>query len=494
VGRTATGLDAVDKILGEQQDFFPRLEVFPDLSGEEVERFVALGQRGIARQRAGDPDAAEAAFRAQAAVYPPNPGPYLSLAMLAASRGAEKAALEHIRAAVVRGFADLGALARSEVWSHLKGHPKFLTLEDAVPRLRETDETWAGWGAFYTVRPPADAGSVVREHQRRRSAIERMAPALGPRHAGLWNRLIDRAAAALLEAYVAETPDAADLGTALERLQSLYAGGSILRWERLPADAARRLGRVASLSLARFPDSGQRAGALVFRALVLNAERGPQGALGSAAIDGIRASLEEVLAHHADSPFAATAAEGSVRVELEAGQPGRAASAYRTFLARNAANPTLLASVRESLGLLALEAGGLPEFHAPALHGEALDREALRGQVVVVDFWATWCGQCLEELPTLRRIAERFGGDVMVVGVNLDHADEMSPEELVAWVAQQRVPGRQLHDGLGWDSELVRAFGVREIPFTAVFSPAGDLLAAGARGKRLERVVEAARR
>jgi len=486
-------MDAVDRILGEQQDFFPRLEIFPDLADDEVARFVALGQRGVERQREADPNAAEAAFRAQAAIYPPNPEPYVSLAMLAASRRADREALEHIRAAVVRGFEDLGALARSEVWSHLDSHPKFLTLVDAAPRLLEAADSWAGWEAFYTIRPPASADSVAREHERKRAAIARMAPALGSRHVGLWNRLIDRAAAALLEAYVAEAPAAADLGAALERLQDLYAGGSILRWDRLPAEAARRLERVASLVLERFADSGPRAGALVLRALALNAEREPGGALGPAALDGIRASLDEVLEHHADSPFAAIAAEGRVRIELEAGQSGRAATVYRRFLSRNAANAPLLASVREALGPLALEAGGLPAFHAPALLGGAVDREALLGRVVVVDFWATWCGPCVEELPTLRRIAEQFGDDVTVVGVNLNHADEMSSEDLATWVAQQKVPGRQIRDGLGWDSELVRAFGVREIPFTAVFAANGDLRAVGARGKRLERAVEAAR-
>jgi hypothetical protein len=103
-------------------------------------------------------------------------------------------------------------------------------------------------------------------------------------------------------------------------------------------------------------------------------------------------------------------------------------------------------------------------------------------------------GPCREQFPTLRRLGETFGDDVTLIGVNLDHAEEMSEEQLAEWVAREQVPGRQIHDGLGWDSELVRQFGVREIPFTVVADAAGEVLAVGAHGKQLLRVVQAARK
>ncbi len=494
MGRTASGLDETERLLGEQQDFFPLLEVFPELSDSEVERFAELGRQGVERQRAGELDGAEAAFRAQAAIYAPNPEPFVSLAQLAASRRANEEALEHARAAVERGFHDLDALARSEVWSRLKNHPKFVLLIDSLPRLREAEEAFAGWEAFYTDRPPESAAVVVRRRGLRSAELARMAPALGVRPTARWTRLIDRASAAALEAYVLARPEAQDLALALDALEDIYAGGTILRWARLSSDVARRTERVVSLSLERSPQGDRRAGTLVLRALALNARRDERGAFLPGTIEGIRTALDEVLERHADAPFAAVAAEGRVRIEFDARQPARAAAVYRSFVARNAARPTLLAAVRDALGLLALEAGGLPEFRGPTLDGTIVDRDALRGRIVVLDFWATWCAPCVEGLSTMRRIAERHGEDVLLLSVNLDHADEMSREQLARWVAEHRLPGIQLHDGQGWESDLVRTFGVREIPFTAVFTSHGDLVVAGAQGKRLERAIELARR
>ncbi len=493
MGRTRAGFDAVESIVAEQQDFLPQLALFPALSDEDVKRFVALGERGLSRQREGEPEQAEAAFRAQAAIYAPNPGPYVSLAMLAASRGDDKAALEHIHAAVVRGFSDLGAVGRSEVWSRLRNAPRFLILQDALPKLLDDERAWAGWGAFYTDRSPADAASVGRALGEKHAALERMAPALGERPLRLWNRLIDRSAAALFEAYATQHAEATDVGDALDRLLALYAGDSTRSWQRLPAETATRLGTIASLVLERFPSQERRAGGLLFRALSLWAVRDARGALAAGTLDAIRVSLDEVLDRFADSPFADTAAEGRVRVELDAGYPGRAAAVYRALPARLAATPALPGKVRDALGVLALTLGGVPEFRAQALDGTVVDRAALAGKIVVWDFWATWCQPCREQFPTLQRLDEKFGGDVALIGVSLDHADEMSDEQLGEWIEREKLPGRQIHDGLGWDSEIVRAFGVREIPFTVIADANGEVLAIGAQGKQLLRAVEAAR-
>lgn len=70
----------------------------------------------------------------------------------------------------------------------------------------------------------------------------------------------------------------------------------------------------------------------------------------------------------------------------------------------------------------ALEAGApLPALSLPSLKGEAVSLDAFRDQVVLVNFWATWCGPCRQELPVLESLRQRYkdqGFDV--VGVNVD--------------------------------------------------------------------------
>ena len=62
-----------------------------------------------------------------------------------------------------------------------------------------------------------------------------------------------------------------------------------------------------------------------------------------------------------------------------------------------------------------------PEFTLPSLSGEKLALASLRGKVVVIDFWAEWCGPCKKELPELERLQRAYATkNVVVVAINLD--------------------------------------------------------------------------
>lgn len=83
----------------------------------------------------------------------------------------------------------------------------------------------------------------------------------------------------------------------------------------------------------------------------------------------------------------------------------------------------LSAAMLSALPVLALEAGApLPPISLPSLKGDAVSLDAAyRDQVVLVNFWATWCGPCRQELPALEDLRQRYkdqGFDV--VGVNVD--------------------------------------------------------------------------
>jgi thiol-disulfide isomerase/thioredoxin len=481
-------------MIGEQNDFLPVYGLLPDFSDEEVERFVALGEEGWKQYRSGNLTGAEKAFRAQLAIFGANPEPYVSLALLEAARGSEKTALTNLRAAVVRGFTDLRRIERSEVWIGLRREPAYLSLQDALPHLIEAEEEWIDWSSFTVRGAPDDLGVLLLEHGRIMARIDAMAPVLGPRLAGLWKKWLERASATSLEAYVVERPEAPDLEQALEMLMSLYAGGPMHHWERLPAQAAGRLGRVSELTLTRFPESSMRPIALVGIAASWNAVRDKKGALEERAVEPIRTTLDEVVTRYPDSSLLATATVGLVRTEVDAGQRDAAADIYRKFRENRSEDPELLQKVQRELGELALELGGLPEFSATTLDGERLGKATLRGKVTVLDFWATWCQPCTDEFPTLQRIAERHGKDVVLLGVNLDYGEDLAVEDLRQWVTEHGVPGRHLYDGQSWDSPLVKEFGVAEIPFNVVLDPSGAVVAVNQHGKQLEKAVKAAAR
>jgi thiol-disulfide isomerase/thioredoxin len=76
----------------------------------------------------------------------------------------------------------------------------------------------------------------------------------------------------------------------------------------------------------------------------------------------------------------------------------------------------------------ALDAGQkAPEIGLASLTGETVALAKLRGRVVLVDFWASWCGPCRESLPALERIAKTYGDKgLVVVGVNIDKTPEVA--------------------------------------------------------------------
>jgi thiol-disulfide isomerase/thioredoxin len=470
----------------------PHLAALPRLTDEEVARFVAAGKQGWARVREGNLDGADASFRAQIAIFPGNPEPYVARALLAAGRKDDKTALAQLTEAVLRGFTDFPRLDRSEQWRRLRRNETYLGLIDTAPGLLAIEAAWPAWKDLRADQAPKDVQTALADRAALEAAIDRMAPALGPRLASLWHRTGVRATAARLERYVAVRPESPDIAEAVRHLFRLYAGEAGLRWEVLPAADARQLKAIADLATKQVPGPQTEAGALAFTALAYNAQRDRKGSLLPSAADPLLASLDKLLSAHSASPFTALAVEGSVRVEVERGQLDRAAERYRRFRQEHASDPELVQRVRDRLGLLALHLGGLPAFTATTLDGAPLSSDALRGKVAVVDFWATWCQPCLKEMPTLRRIQERYGDDVMLVGVCMDGAEDLSGDELRDWATRQEVPGWQLHDGRGWESEMVRSFGVREIPFSVVFGPDGSVLATGQRGKRLEQAVETA--
>ncbi len=127
-----------------------------------------------------------------------------------------------------------------------------------------------------------------------------------------------------------------------------------------------------------------------------------------------------------------------------------------------------------------------------ASNGSTISMGALKGKVVVIDFWATWCGPCVAELPAMKKLYEKFHGQgVEFLGVSLDQPKEQGGlEALKKFVKEKEVPWPQYYQGKGWESDFSRSWGINSIPTMFVVDQAGKLVSVEARGKLEELIPE----
>jgi peroxiredoxin len=132
---------------------------------------------------------------------------------------------------------------------------------------------------------------------------------------------------------------------------------------------------------------------------------------------------------------------------------------------------------REWIGKPALD------FHVTDLNGEALSLEQYRGQVVLLDFWATWCPPCIAEIPNVKKTYEKYKDQkFQIVGISLDR----SREPLEAYIQKESLTWLHYWDNTGKVSNL---YNVQAIPSTFLIDGEGVIRKTNLRGYRLETAV-----
>lgn len=138
----------------------------------------------------------------------------------------------------------------------------------------------------------------------------------------------------------------------------------------------------------------------------------------------------------------------------------------------------------------ALKVGAIfPAFTEQDFEGKPLALSAYKGKVVLLDFWATWCGPCVAELPNVLAAYQKYhtkGFEIIGISLDKDRA------ALTAFLKEKNVTWQQYFDGQGWQNKLAQQHGVMSIPATYLLDGEGRIIATDLRGPALE--AELARR
>jgi thiol-disulfide isomerase/thioredoxin len=139
-----------------------------------------------------------------------------------------------------------------------------------------------------------------------------------------------------------------------------------------------------------------------------------------------------------------------------------------------------------------------------AVDGSTVDLTKLRGQVVLLDFWATWCGPCRAELPNLKTVYQEFHAQGFeIIGLSFDDAKilttdskEQAADKLAAakkaftdFLTREEMPWPQFFDGSGWKNEFGAKYGISSIPGMLLLDQAGRLVTTQVRGESLRPAV-----
>lgn len=132
-----------------------------------------------------------------------------------------------------------------------------------------------------------------------------------------------------------------------------------------------------------------------------------------------------------------------------------------------------------------------PAISLPSVKGGTITLSSLKGKLVLIDFWASWCAPCVKEQPALKSLYEQFGkqvkaGKFEILGISLDK----SRENWLKIINRFQINWPQASDLKYWKSPVAKAYGISELPFNVIVNDEGKIIAINLHGKKLEALID----
>jgi thiol-disulfide isomerase/thioredoxin len=294
---------------------------------------------------------------------------------------------------------------------------------------------------------------------------------------------------------------------------TLLATEKILSQKELPADTALSAAKIRAMTIQRkatnpqewdaavalltsLPEHGQEAIAELKKSgqVQLRLVKAEQGRMDAAQLAELQT---ELFAAYETNNGAADAVRSVMRLGsyYERNKPEEAVKYLSSVIellkkSENTSAAAMVSRLEGTIRRLKL-LGNSMELTGTTLDDESFDVASLKGKVVLVDFWATWCGPCLAELPHVQKLYKALHEKGFeVVAISLDDDED----KLREFVKKREIPWVNLYpkddESRGWKNPIATHYGISAIPSCILINAEGKVVSLSARGKNLDAELE----